>query len=339
MTDRLALKIENEVLRKRIQELEREKNKISAVDFDKFSKIKGNGHILTVNGKSSNIEGRIVCTGQYTVPANSIDFRKVLNLTDFFFPDNGKNLFSEAYGNSSTNISDRVQLFLNKHIDIVKNSDYFIAAVNKTKSEKRDLPNVNAIVLLWLLQHHHRDVEFMDPINFLKDPLLSTSTRPINITNMSVVVLWIKQNLRYDVKIDPNDDGIVTVRYQRGTGVPSSREVKTITEFLGNQKLRFHHVMLTPGKYDWDGKSYGVPRMCYKEFEKSIAHLVNQFTDFNQYLHLSEEKSIKQIYLVMDEFSGYSMFTIAALVGFGFDKITSVLCYFRGNYTSFKLEV
>lgn len=124
---------------------------------------------------------------------------------------------------------------------------------------------------------------------------------------------------------------------QRGTGRPQPREKSSILRHIGDENAAFISVKLTPGKYDWDGKSYGAPRMCYKEFSSSVAQLVNQFTDFNEYLGFKGQSSLNRMYLVMDEFSGYSMFTIAALVGFGFDRITSVLCYFRGNYTSFNL--
>ena len=102
--------------------------------------------------------------------------------------------------------------------------------------------------------------------------------------------------------------------------------------------MTFLNIRLTPGKYDYKGKLAGVTKLCYKEFGESVTQIVNQFTDFKEYLQFKGKDSVRRMYLVMDEFSGYSMFTVAALKGFGFDKITSVLCYCRGNYTSFNLH-
>jgi hypothetical protein len=229
-----------------------------------------------------------------------------------------------------------------KHIDVICNINYFLAAINKSKKGgKRDLPNVNAAVVLWLLRHHERDVIFMDPLDFINNPLLATSSTPVKLSNLSVVVRWIKKNIKYDVPINSNADrktGEIFVNYQRGQGTPSTKDRKAILDYIQDSDASILNIKLTPGKYNYSGSNYGAPKMCYKEFNNSVAQVVNQFTDFNEYLQFKNKRSMKCMYLVMDEFSGYAMYTIAALVGFGFDKITSVLCYFRGNYTSFNLH-
>lgn len=326
----------------RLRSLLDEKDESPEEDFSPYTKIKANGHTLTVYGQRASIPGQLVCTGQYTVPANTVKFDRVLNLADFFFPSNGQHIFTNKYGNRSTNIFDRVQNFMVKHIDVVRETDYFIAAINKNKKGgKTDLPNVNAAVVLWLLRHHERDVIFMDPLDFIKNPMLATTTTPVKLSNLSVVVRWIDQKIKYDVPIDSNADrknGEIFVNYQRGRGVPSSRERQAILDYVGDNNASILHIKLTPGKYDYNGSTYGVPKLCYSEFNSSVAQVVNQFTDFNEYLRFKNKTSMKRMYLVMDEFSGYSMYTIAALVGFGFDKITSVLCYFRGDYSSFNLH-
>jgi len=311
-------------------------------EFNNYSKVKAKGHVLTIRGQSANIPGQLVCTGQFTVPAKKIDFKKVLNLSEFFFPESGSHIFSKKYGSRETNIYERVQAFIMEQYDTVRNADYFIVAINLTKKNgKRDIPNVNAAVLLWLLRYHGRDVIFMDPVDFLKDPFLATKSTPIKMTNFSVVVRWIEQNIKYDVPMDNMGDIKTSeefVNYQRGQGVPNPREKNAIIRYLKNPNVTFLNIKLAPGKYDYKGKLSGMPKLCYKEFGESVAQIVNQFTDFNEYLQFKDKESVRRMYLVMDEFSGYSMFTIAALKGFGFDKITTVLCYCKGKYTSFNLH-
>lgn len=308
-------------------------------DFSCYTKVKALGHTLTVCGKRASIPGQLICTGQYSIPANKHRFDRTLNLTDFFFPKNTAGLFSDRYGSRSTNILDRVKNFMMKHRDVIDETDYFIAAINK-KGGKRDLPNVNAAVVLWLLRYHMRDVIFMDPLDFINNPMLAITTTPVSLTNLSVVVRWIKKKLAYDIPIDKHSDrnvGETFVNYQRGSGSPAFREKQAILDYIRDQDASFLNIKLTPGNYDYKGKNAGVPKLCYKEFNNSVAQLVNQFTDFNEYLNFKNKTTVKRMYLVLDEFSGYSMYTIAALVGFGFDSITSVLCYFRDDYTSFNL--
>jgi hypothetical protein len=338
-------------LKNRIAELERENQTLREMrlvsekkepdEFENYSKIQAKGHQLYVRGRSKNIPGKLVCTGQYTVPANQVTFSRILNLSDFFFPMGKGNLFENIYENrSTTTIFDRVNNFMLRNIDKIKESDYFISAINKSKkSGKKDLPNVNAAVIMWLLRHHEKDVIFMDPIDFLKDPFLATSSTPLKAINFSVVVRWIEKNIKYDLPVAPrhSNTGSVFVNYQRGQGVPTENEKRNIIRYIQRPSAAFVHVKLTPGKYDYSGKNSGIPKMCYSEFEDSVAQLVNQFTDLNEYIRFNGDTSLKRMYLVMDEFSGYSMFTIAALVGLGFDKFTTVLTYHRGSYSSFDL--
>ena len=109
--------------------------------------------------------------------------------------------------------------------------------------------------------------------------------------------------------------------------------INNIRKTIQDESAQFMHVKLTPGKYNYNGMYSGTSKLCYKEFAPSVAQIINQFTDITQYLQLVNKKAIRQMYLVMDEFSGYSMFTAVALKGFGLDKITTVLCYYQGSYT------
>jgi len=316
---------------------------LSETKEPKYTYVKANGHILTIKGQSAKIPGQIVCIGNYTKPANEIDFRTVLNFTDFFFPDNSANLFDDLYGQGQ-NIFTKVKNFIIKHKEEVMQSNYFIAAINKTKGvrAKRDLPNVNAAVLAWLLENLCKDVIFMDPIDFLTDPMIATSRRPVKLTNFSKVVRHIRSELGYYVPLgadnNPKSKGSVFINYQRGQGCPGISEKEAILEVVNDSKAHFINVRLTPGKYDYSGVHKGVPKLCYKEFGPAVAQVINQFTDFKEYLKFTGDTCLKQMYLVMDEFSGYAMFTVAALVGFGFDRITTVLCYHRGKYSQFKLS-
>lgn len=341
LKNRIAeLERENQTLRETRLVSENKERQGEPDEFENYSKIQAKGHHLYVGGRSANIPGQLVCTGQYTVPANQVTFSRILNLSDFFFPMGKGNLFENTYGNRSTTIFDRVNNFMLRNIDKIKESDYFIAAINKSKkSGKKDLPNVNAAVIMWLLRHHEKDVIFMDPIDFLKDPFLATSSTPLKAINFSVVVRWIEKNIKYDLPVAPrhSNTGAVFVNYQRGQGVPTEDEKRNIIRYIQRPSAAFVHVKLTPGKYDYSGKNSGMPKMCYSGFEASVAQLVNQFTDFNEYLRFKGDTSLKRMYLVMDEFSGYSMFTIAALIGLGFDNFTTVLTYHQGSYSSFDL--
>ena len=309
-------------------------------EFDKYSLILAKGHRLQVMGRFADIKGEPICTGKYNIPANQVNFRSILNLSDYFFPDGKSNLFDNTYGNQSTNIFDRVTNFIVRNIDDIKKSNYFISAINKSKQYgKKDIPNVNSIVIMYLLKNHEKDVIFFDPINFLENPFLATSSIPLKAINFSVVVRWIKKYIKYNVSVSPqySNDGLIFVNYQRGQGNPTAFEKDKINKYINCPSAHFMNIKLTPSKYDYSGKNDGTPKMCYSEFEASVVQLVNQFTDFNEYLSLTDNTSIKRMYLVLDEFSGYAMFTIAAIIGLGFDKFTTVLTYHKGSYSSFDL--
>ena len=333
------LESENKTLRETIPVFENKEHK-EIDEFEKYSKIKAKGHTLNIRGHSANIPGQLICTGHYTIPANQVTFSRILNLSDYFFPNGKSNLFDNCYGNQYTTIFDRVNNFILENFIDIKESICFISAINKSKKVgKKDLPNVNAAVIMWLLKNHEKDVIFIDPIDFLKDPFLATSSTPLKAINFSVFVRWIKKNIKYDIPISPrhSNSGLVFVNYQRGQGKPTTIEKNKIIQYIKNPSAHFVNIHLTPGKYDYSGKNDGIPKMCYDEFEDSVSQLVNQFTDFKEYLQFTDNTLVNRMYLVMDEFSGYSMFTIAALVGLGFDKFTTVLTYHNGSYSSFDL--
>lgn len=291
-------------------------------------------HTLEINGKTANISGKNVCIGAYKLQANQIDFRTICNLTDLFFTS--PNLFSRTY--DAPDVFQRTRNFLTANQAKIFGYKYFIAAINKTKtSGKKDLPNVNAAVTAWLLENLPHDTIFMDPIDFLKNPMLATSSQMLSLTNLSEVSRYIMKNVAGHIPIDTSEcnksESVTFINYQRGQGYPDHTERRQIMTAVNDPSVRFLYVKLTPGKYDYAGASAGAPKMCYREFGPSVAHLINQFTDFNEYLSFVGKSSIRKMYLVMDEFSGYAMFTIAAIKGFGLDRITYPLCYYRGSYS------
>jgi hypothetical protein len=284
------------------------------------------------------IAGHEVCTGRYDRPINTIDFGTVLNLTDLFFPKQGDDLFGFRYGGRNATIMDRVENIFDEHKDKVLSTKFFIAAINpkKPKHTKRDLPNVNAAVASWLLKHLPHDVEFIDPLNSVADPT-------VRVLNLSAIVRHIQQKLGYFIPIDETDNvetkALTFVRYQRGQGFSTPDEKAGVARSLGKQvsDLTWLDIRLTPGKYDYAGVNAGYPKICYKEYAPSVAHLVNQYMNFKEYMQLTGSSAIRRMYMVMDEFSGYSLATVAVLKGFGLDKITEVLVYHKGTYSSFRL--
>lgn len=306
----------------------------SATDATRTYKIiMSQPHVLTINGQQVRICGKNISTGEYSLPANEVNFSLLCNLTEMFFIKH--RLFSAAY--DASDVFQRVRNFMERHRDEFLTKHYFLAAINKNRpSGANDLPNVNAAVVAWLLQNLPRATVFMDPIDFLKNPLLATTTKPIKLTNFSEVVRYIKANVAKHIPIDTSMANIAntasSIRYQRGKGTPSAADMSKIRRDISDESASLLQVMLTPGKYDYVGSSHGAPKMCYKEFRPSVAHLINQYTHFNEYLQLRNKTALRKLYLVMDEFSGYSMFTIAAIIGFGLERITTVLCYYNGNY-------
>ena len=301
-----------------------------------YQLVKAAGYTLTVNEQAAAIPGQIICTGAYTRLVNQVDFGTICSLSDFFFPRDQPGLFSDKY--AADDVFQRTRNFLEAHRETVLTKKYFIAAINKAKpGGKKDLPNVNAAVVSWLLEHLPHDTVFMDPIDFLRNPYILTSDSPLKLTNFTKVVQHIQERLAYPIPMDTSANGKDTsatiISYQRGQGVPRHAERQQIIAAVDDTGASFINVQLAPGKYDYRGATAGMPKMCYKEFAPSVAQLVNQFTDFREYLKFSDKRAVRQMFLVMDEFSGYSMFTVAALKGFGLDKITTVLCYYHGNYS------
>lgn len=304
----------------------------------KFEVVKSEPHVLTGYGKVFPIAGHDVCTGRYDRPINTIDFSTVLNLTDLFFPTAGNDLFGPRYGRAASTIMERVENFFSEHKEQVLAAKFFIAAINprKPKHTKRDLPNVNAAVASWLLKNLPHDVEFIDPLNSIADVT-------VRVLNLSAIVRHIQKNLGYFIPIDETDNAeskaLTFVRYQRGQGFPTPTEQAGVAKSLGKpiDDLQWLHIQLTPGKYDYAGVNAGYPKVCYKEFSPSVAHLVNQFMNFREYLDMTGANAIRKMYLVMDEFSGYSLVTVAALKGFGLDKIAEVMVYHQGTYSTFRL--
>jgi len=175
------------------------------------------------------------------------------------------------------------------------------------------------------------------------DPLNSVADVTVRVLNLSAIVRHIQKNLGYFIPIDETDNAeskaLTFVRYQRGQGFPTPTEQAGVAKSLNKtvDALQWLHIQLTPGKYDYAGVSAGYPKVCYKEFSPSVAHLVNQFMNFREYLDMTGANAIRKMYLVMDEFSGYSLVTVAALKGFGLDKIAEVMVYHQGTYSTFRL--
>ena len=133
-------------------------------EFDKYFAEQVRAYNLHVGDQTQVIKGNVICTGKYEMSVSDINFKSILNLTEFLFPDDGENIWHS----DESNIRERVFKFMDERKDRLRDIKYFTIAINKSKKNyyaaKIDLPNVNAALLLWLLKYFDRDVESLDDL-------------------------------------------------------------------------------------------------------------------------------------------------------------------------------
>ena len=296
--------------------------------------------ILISGTEKRLLESRRVCTGRYTRPMETIRQEEVLNLKDFFFPRDRTqyNLFTEAYGHHQLSIMERVENFMSKpvHRNSALSARFFMAAINpmKSRDQVRDLPNVNAAVASWLMRHLPHDVQFVDPLTLGK-PV-------VNVINLSQIAREVRKDLELKVNrhdtLNPEDKALTLVAYQRGQGEASVQERADVFRKIGDVPHReWLNIKLTPGKYNYAGAQYGRPKICYTEFPLSVAQIATSFLHIPELIDMNACLSLRKIHVVLDEFNGYALVTVAVLYGYDLASLTEMMVYHKGNYSAFRL--
>ena len=171
-----------------------------------------------------------------------------------------------------------------------------------------------------------KDVEFVvaDPLHKGIDP----TVRVINYSEVyrNLVAARCKVQTGFSTSA-----GLSVLFYQRGTGDPDSQTYSAIEQACGLTRQEVMHCHLTPGKYE---KAYG--ESCYRDFKKSVAVLLHQFSVIDSYSRAKKADYLKNLYFVLDEFSAYAGYTAAAILGYGIKDVSCVLAFRQGVYTPMK---
>lgn len=195
-----------------------------------------------------------------------------------------------------------------------------------------DMPNVVAALTFVFLKRLRKDLVIADPRNSIADD-------KIRCINFSAVVRYLRsQGLHLSAAASAGTE-VSFVSYQRGTGVPSQQEEAGIDAVVPPNTPRLN-VRLTPGKYISD-----MPCTCYEGFRTSTLSLIHNIaglrSDVSNFGGRSGggggRQALGQLFIVLDEFSAYSAYTVAALVGSGLDHKACFLTYHRGVYSKMEL--
>lgn len=274
------------------------------------------GYDLVNDGKTIHISSKSVCTGRFRLLAADVDSRCIVRFTDLMFGPDAETPFFQLPGST---IGLKVHEFMKRNWGVVGRGKYFMIPHNLDKLRrggvKLDLPNVTYEVFFYLLNHLPHDVVVVDPQSKLHQS-------SYDAVNLSAVVRAIRQDSSIVIPpIGPGGQNVI--QYQRGRGTPSFKETEALEYVCGTKKII--HVKLMPGKYDRQNEAL----TCYESFGPSVASLIHQFGD----IALIAKPRLGRLYLVLDEFSGYAMYTAAAIKGYGLGPVTSLVCYYRGRYT------
>lgn len=273
---------------------------------------------LRIDTEKIKIKGRDVCIGKYKKQASEINYNEVLNLTDYFFPDDNVDLFDTIYGHK-VNIYQRVNTFINKNKQKLLNKKYFVIATHPDK--KTSLSNVNAAITFWLLKNLE-DVIFINPMDFLKNPLCSINT-DMTLINLSTVSRWVNNYLKCNIDIKKN--GINYVNCQQYISKNKKIEIRN---HIRDKNAKIIEYNVEPGSY-----VNGIPNLDCEKYDNAVAQLILQFTEVSI---LTKMCNVKQMYMFLNDFSGYSIYTMAVIHGFEFDKYTTMLCDYK-FYSHFNL--
>ncbi len=257
--------------------------------------------------------------GTCDVPRELFAAGTCLDLSTFMIPmvfqQPGKNILQQV-----------TSFFFNKWEDM-KKWDFFYFPMNieaKAQGRKKiDLPNVCFAVTLLMLEN---DIEFIvaDPLHKGTDP----TVRVINYSEVyrQLVVARCKVQTGFSTQ-----RGLSSVFYQRGTGTPDLKTYAAIETACSLTRESVMHCHLTTGKYE---KMHGED--CYRDFKKSVATLLHQFTIIDPYSRAKKEDYLHKLYFVLDEFSAYAGYTAAAILGYGIKDVSYVLAFRQGVYTPMK---
>lgn len=306
-----------------------------------------------LDNKTEILPGATMSLGEMEIPAFPDN---ALNLSDFFFGTANDTLWSNTYGadanGNKRNMAMRITAFLTagdaKRWNTLMKADFYIPAADITKKvgTKRDLPNVNAVMVALLLTFKKTDVVFLNPhdLRGAEQAVAAGQPKtPVWVWNLTEMARSIRLNLakKTYIAFDSKDaDAVPFVFFCRGNGVVNPKSKQQIETGVKNDRVNegkcatpiICNTELTPGKWN----ANGISSLCYDKFGESIGYIAGQFKCLKSYNKLSG-LSIRRLYLVFDEFSAYSMAMTASAFGYGIEKETSILAYNAGVMTPTEL--
>lgn len=229
---------------------------------------------------------------------------------------------SRIFAAAGRNILEQTQRALaDKWEEIVK-AHLFLLPVNTDPGRiKRDLPNVSWAVTLLALKRV--DIEFV-----IVDPVYKGTDKTVRVVNLSRVVRDL-QTQRVRVRTAFGLGGLRMIMYQRGAGKPTGKVYDQLRVATGLGPEHVMHCHLTPGKYE-KGLCGGDHR---NDFADSVAKILHELAILDPFTTRKNVRTIEKVYFVLDEFSGYSMYVAAAIIGYGLESVASVLAFRQGVYT------
>ena len=300
----------------------RKRNKAIVSTKAKFSK----PFSLNVNNNIYTIPPFKFCIGSITLDKPHIN--DIINFSDMMF--DGKN---NIFLNDGDNVYKKVFSHLDHHKQKIIKATYFMPAYNKERKRNKDLPNVNAAIILWLHKNLGKDIIMLDPgtyYNHVKGRLRAT--------NFTSVINYIKHN--YDYNIKRSENGFSYVSYQHSDLGVNNDIIKAINSVIVNDKegspdIPVADIKLTEPKYV-DNR---INKNCYNNFENSVTQLLASYVDINLMAQLNYHTGFKEMIIVLGPFAAYAQYTMAALIGFDLLDCSTMCIYYRNTYTPAKLSL
>jgi hypothetical protein len=265
--------------------------------------------------------------GASTVPMNVFRMARTCDLS-LVFNDLWNAEFNEA------DLFTRVKNFITKKgiWQEILSYDLYILPIHlgKKAAGKKvcDLPNISFIITYIMLK---ADAQFI-----VVDPIHNPTDSHVRVTNFTRALCSLQDDFKCRVHTPLQhgrvcaDDAFKYVFYQRAQGnLDRDHNGETIqqriTEETGIPPANMLRIKLSPGKYD-DGRS------CYNEFTKSCAYVLHELSCVDTFAKCVNKRRCNRIHFVLDEFSAYAAFTAVAIIAYGIESVSSLLCYHNGHY-------
>lgn len=263
--------------------------------------------------ESFGVVSRKYHTGVAMLPMCEFHRARVLDLTAVLVP--------KVFSAPGSNLLQQTESVLTGIWTHVLAHELFILPRNPNASPT-DIPDVCFAVTMIMLQ---KGVEFV-----VVDPIHKGTDAEVRIINFSHALRELQcKRVRVQTTLGDGEKALSMIMYQRGAGNPDAATYAAMEAATGLRRDYVMHCHLTPGKYEKD--LFG--GNCYRDFAPSVAKILHELSIIDPYSIKKGADRVKNVFFVLDMFSGYSAFTVVAILGYGLESVATVLAYHRGVFT------